>query len=213
MAGLKLDPLHKYLFPKSFTYFVIRVVLFIVVEIEVSKSAVALMIVGQIVLACSRKVAVGFNEHIKIGGSPLLGFKLYQQLELLNQFTNQEFCSNSVPPVVLFGTSTLILMNYGTIRLYGIVPRFFYPWVPFVNVLIHFFPFTMIPQTVKVNAKSVEFLATARRQTLTKYEKKVVNSLKPVGIRCGQFGMISTSWATKVLDSILNYTATLLLTL
>ncbi|OXA48039.1 hypothetical protein Fcan01_16990 [Folsomia candida] len=123
---------------------------------------------------------MSLTERIKIEENTLLASKMYHQLELFNQFLNQEFLSNSMPPVIFFGSGSIFL--------------------------------TLLPETANVNEKSVEYLATARHKVVTKYEKRVIYSFKPVGIRCGGFCVVSASWATKLMEAGLNYTATLLLT-
>lgn len=211
-----LDALSDYLFPKlalrSFGYCFVRYVALVLVMIEITKSVATFLILGKIMLACSTRAALGLNEHIKIGGNLLLASRMYYQLGLFNQFLNSEFCSNSMPPIILFGTGLIILLNYGTIRFYGRISNLIYPFIPFVNIVTYFFPLILLPETVNVIEKSAKFLATARHKKLTKYEKRVIYSLKAVGIRCGEFGVVSTSWATKLVETGLNYTATMLLT-
>lgn len=215
---LNVDSMQPYLSPRSRLIYMIcipvRIILPILVLIELPKSSIVLLILSKIIGTCSTQAVLALRMRIKFDRKLLLdSIKLYWEIVLFHEYVNQMFCWHSVPPLILFGCRHIVLLNYGTIRLRGIISNLYYSVVPLVTLIAYMFPVTLLPEEVRVHEGSIEFLATVRRQEpLTKYERRVIYSMRRVGIRCGQFGVMSTTWAVKMMEIILNYTATMLLT-
>lgn len=87
-----------------------------------------------------------------------------------------------------------------------------YPLLPATAGFALAFQFTLLPQAAEGYEKSVDFVAFARKMCTVKFERKVARSLRPIGARCGPFGMISNKWTVKVANAVTDSTVTLLLT-
>lgn len=217
---LNLDPLG-YLLPTkwSITFPFARIILLTQYFVETGRSSLGLMIIGFIVMSATIEATSQLHglvrssaDSFRLRGKTRLIIKLYQELQLWNQFTNESFCYFAIPPIFFFGTALVILVNYGTIRLYDTTPGMIYPLIPFCNAVALIFLVILLPQAARAKENSSKLFSTLRKQFVSKYEKRVAKSLRPIGIACGPVGMISNKWAGKVMEVILNYSVTLLLT-
>ncbi|OXA36879.1 hypothetical protein Fcan01_28343 [Folsomia candida] len=188
-------------------------------SIELTKSALAFLIMGLIVMKSVSKGATILREMFKfkiLRGRmiiPLSEIRIYREFQIWNQQINAAFGYRSVPPLVFCGVCITTCSLYGTIRMYVSLPIFVYPLLPLTTMLSVIFQFTLLPQAAEGFEKSVDFIAFVRRKCNVNYFRKVARSLRPLGLRCGPFGIISNTWTVRIWSTVSDFTVTLLLTL
>lgn len=223
LVFLDLDPLEG-LFPRDPTIFtkcistILRLIWIYGFVFELTKGVCAYCVLALSVL-CAAIRAISRLKEIVRGASlerriqqKLKVVGVYRQLQLWNQYTNHNFCYRAVPPLVLFGVGILILANYGTIRMRNYFPPVMYPLMPFTAVLASSFIVTVLPIAGSVDDLSRSLLQDMKGRFLKKYERRLVNSLKPLGMQCGSRGMVTKDWTLGIMDSIVDHTITLLIT-
>lgn len=219
---LYLHPLNNYFTSKSLIWnLILQIITFFLAYVlsgEVVKSAVAFLLVGLIVMQSISQGASLLREILKFKsrnrGALFPGeIRLYREFQVWNQYINAAFCYRSVPPLLFCGVCIIVCSIYGTIRMYVSLPIFVYALLPLTAGVALAFQFALLPQAAKGYEKSREFVAFARKQCTVKWERKVAKSFRPIGARCGPFGMISNKWTVRVGNAVTDSTVTLLLTI
>ncbi|OXA55061.1 hypothetical protein Fcan01_10165 [Folsomia candida] len=131
--------------PLGFLSYLIRAILAIIFLNELLKAVNAFFIVGLLVV-CSvsqiLQVLNGLTYKKEVWGVRIFRmreFKLYKQLMIWMEFTNQNFCWFAVPQLIFFGVSFLILGIYGTIRMRDQMQILLYLVVPIASLLAFLF--------------------------------------------------------------------------
>lgn len=216
---LNLDPLSIW-FPtncedcitRRITLYTVRIIILTLIGVEVTKTLLAFLIVGLIVLFAAAEGACILDNCIKFS-SKIRIVRCYQEFQIWNQHTNTLFCYQAIPPLIFFGIVIVIIVNYATIRLFGVLPGMIYPVAPFTSLVAAVTFMTLLPQAAETHKNSSRFLASVKSHLCErKYDRKVAYSLRPIGARCGPFGIITNKWVSKFLETDLNYTFTALLT-
>lgn len=119
---------------------------------------------------------------------------LCRKLFLWNKYTNQNFCSFSVPPLIFFGISVIVLAYFGSIRIWGKVSLLLYLVLPTICLFGTCFVLMMIPQAARVVEFS-EHLISSRINggNTSKFERRTWKSMRPLGIQVGGFGSVQKS--------------------
>ncbi|OXA38673.1 hypothetical protein Fcan01_26566 [Folsomia candida] len=217
---LNLDPLNiffsttcKDCVARMVTFYMTRILILTLLCVEIVKAGLAFLIVGMIVLLAASEGACKLDNCIKSGTVSKLGIlRLYQELQIWNQHTNILFCYKAIPPLLFLGLIIVIFVNYATIKLFGVLPGMIYPAAPASSLGAAVLFMTLLPQAAKTHDNSSLFLASVKNYVIGKYERKVGYSLRPIGARCGPFGIIRYEWVSKFVETDLNYTLTALLT-
>ncbi|OXA46572.1 hypothetical protein Fcan01_18852 [Folsomia candida] len=202
---------------RKVAFYTVRSLILTMISAEIAKAGLAFLIIGLIVIFAVAEATEKLDNYIKwITASPTVSklemVRLYQELQIWNQHTNASFCYSAIPPLLFFGVATNIFANYATIKLYGVVPNMLYPVAPWTSLLGGIFLMTLLPLAAKTYENSSRFLTWVKGHLIDKYDRRVTYSLRPIGAQCGPFGVITNSWMSRLVDTILNYTATALLT-
>ncbi|OXA55060.1 hypothetical protein Fcan01_10164 [Folsomia candida] len=205
--------------PLIFASYTIRTILALIYLNELLKAVNAFFIVGLLVV-CSVSQVIQILNSLKskkgiwnVRTLTMREIKLYRQLMIWMEFTNQKFCCLAVPPLIFFGVSFLIFGIYGTIRMRNQVQILLYLVVPIATLLAFLFVVLLIPEAAKVFERSNFYLCRTkmdlRRGT---WEGKVARSLRPLGIQIGPFGLVKNNLMKIVIRVLTEHTMTLLIT-
>lgn len=137
---------------------------------------------------------------------------IYRELQVWNGYKNYNFCNFTVPPVILFGVSLMIVGAYGSIRMVGRMPWMLYPIVPVTMVISIGFGVTLATWGAKVLDNSETYLRQLSRKARGKYDRRVVKSLRPLRIAIGRFGRVDKELCTEIWERFTDYTSSLLIT-
>ncbi|OXA48402.1 hypothetical protein Fcan01_17039 [Folsomia candida] len=220
----KVDPLHSllngdneedcFIFLFLLTLLVRNSVLFIVM-VDVCKALNAYFMVGLMVTCSTKDILQDLtksNLHPSLA-KRLQEINLYRKMFLWNKYTNHNFCSFSVPPLIFFGLSVVILSYYGTIRMAGKLDLVFYIGLPLIALLSSFFVIMLIPQAARVLENAEHFIYTrTSRINLSKFERKTWKSMRCMGIQVGSYGYVTKNLKILALKYISENTINLLLT-
>ncbi|OXA36823.1 hypothetical protein Fcan01_28421 [Folsomia candida] len=193
---------------------IVRILMVQFLATELVKSALAVLLVGLPVVQCLSKGTQLLRNVLEFktrSNSNSVEIGIYSQFQVWTGYINVEYCYRTVPPLLFCGVCMIICSLHGTIRMYSTLPAVLYPLLPVTARFTLTFQFTLLPQAAEVYEKSVDFVGLVRRGCTGKYERKVAKSLRPVGIRCGPFGMISSRWTVQVANAVTDNTITLLM--
>lgn len=202
--------------PRNMSIMSARYGFFILIVLDTMKAVSGFFIIGLMVVCSMNDIITDLTTSRKNGRGMLQRFreiKLYMKILTWNKYTNQNFCSFSVPPLIFFGISVIVLTYYGTIRMYGKVPWLVYITNPIIGTLATCFVVILIPQAANV----VEFSETFLRKrmnlgNISKFERKTWKALRPLGIQVGAFGAVRKNLKPLAIKYIAENTITLLLT-
>lgn len=216
---LELDPLLvvliEYFDKKNMLLFLIRTALYVMIATDVMKAVNAFFIVGLMVICSMNDIMQDLNEACFTARveTRMRKIVLYKQMFIWNKYTNQHFCSFSVPPLIFFGIGVIVLTYFGSIRMFGTMDFLIYIRLPVMGVLGTFFVVMLIPHAAKVVEFSTNFIIGARNEVnLSKFERKTWQSVRPLGIQVGDFGHVNKKLKPLALKYIAENTVTLLLT-
>lgn len=211
MVWLEIDPLH-FLGSSNFIWVALRISVYILAGEEFFKTACGLIIVSLMCLAGFIQIIARCNKLVeKTPNSEVRVMKVYTELQLWNDYGNQNFCRFAVPPLILFGMCTIIFTSYGTIRFPGKIHFLIYWIAPATSLGGYLVLSTILPRATMVWGTSQNFLGFLKGRCYSKYEVRLRRSLRAVGIAVGQFGYVTNSWAAAIWMNIVNYTVDLLL--
>lgn len=210
----------EYVPPGNIPFVLVRFVVAVFGSTEVIKSANAFFIVGLMVVCSMNDIMQDLNDTASAG---IFSFKntlhrfreirLYKEMFIWHEYANQNFCSFSVPLLIFFGVSVIILTYYGTIRMAGKLDLLSYSGLPLTAICGTLFVVILIPHAANVVEHSSNFLDERRNEvSLSKFERQRLKSLRPLGIQVGSFGVVEKSLKSLVLEYIVDNTINLLLT-
>jgi hypothetical protein len=153
-----------------FTIF--RFAVYFVLIMEIIISMLAFISIGLMVVCSANdllKNLLYFEKRHKFYrlwyNSKVINF--YKRLQLWMQYTNNNFCSFAVPPLLYFGVTVLIISNYGAIRFknnFDSLSMFIiYLLFPVTSGGAFIFVFLLIPQAVNVHDYSIKCLAAMEK--------------------------------------------------
>lgn len=138
---------------------------------------------------------------------------LYRELFMWIEFVNRNFCYFVIPPLLFFGLAFIILGLYGTIRMQGEMHFLLYCVVPLATGMALGFVVLLVPEAAKLYERSVVYLEKVGRDLRrTSWEKRVINTLRPLAVKIGPFGLIKNSLMKIVVRVLTENTMTLLIT-
>lgn len=217
---LKIDPLYA-LFEgdREERYFIlqilVRIVVIFIIFLDVTKAINAFFIVG-LMVTCSMndilqdltKSSVNANSETR-----LQEVNLYKKMFIWNKYTNQNFCTFSVPPLIFFGFSVVTLSYYGTIRMAGEMNFLLYLCLPTIAFFSSCFVIMLIPHAARVVENAENFIFSRTNWgNLSKFERKTWKSVRSLGIQVGPFGYVIKDLKMLALRYISENTINLLMT-
>lgn len=214
--GDHLNDITAYVFKHHINFMLsasVRLAAYLFIAMELVKSVSGTLVLSLIVLQGSTRRTTRIMEALqKFGDSKTAGIQIHKELRIWNRFYNLYYVYYVCPPLIWFGVSILVLTNYGTIKLFGKVHILVYVAFPIISAIASTFLVTVLPQAAEVYEVSSTYLNQLRGSCFTKYERKLFRSLKPIGIRCASFGMVTTDWMVAIIQSMVDNTINLLLT-
>lgn len=129
-----------------------------------------------------------------------------------NSYVNLEIYHHVAPPFVFFGCTISVLANYATIKMFGTFPFMVYLTFPIVGVIEITVLGTILPRSAISYEESARYLRALRELCFRRYERRLIRSLRPIGLRVGHFGTITTIWMVAIIKTIVDCTINLLLT-
>jgi len=128
-------------------------------------------------------------------------------------FKKNEFAYAATIPIIIYFSSTLIVLsNYCTIKLYGVVFPAEYFMFPAISMCVVIFVLTVVPEATNIHERSLNLHWNVAKLTQTKYGKATVRSLRVFGMNA-TFFMMTNSIRQGIIEYQLNYTINLLLSL
>lgn len=192
MVYLEIDPLHNPV-RRSILVIVIRLVTLVVVFVESIKAASAFFITG-LMVACSASDVLQDLRKTNFCSNLITRLKeisLYRKMFLWNKYTNQNVSWFSIPPLLFFGISLIVLAWYGTIRMLGKLEFLIYLVLPVIAVVASFFITLLIPPAERIFEYSKYLISKRTNEAKScKFERKTWKSMRPLGIQVGQFGLV-----------------------
>lgn len=193
--------------------FVVKLIFYTLAHNEQFKSLCATFFTCFIVMQATTIGIFGLIKTLKKDKERDLDtFRMFKILQVWNVYYNMEFCHYIAPPLIFFGISVCVLANFATIKMYRTLPIMVYLEFPVVSMLAYGFLATALPRSVMVHEVSSEYLRVLRAICIRRYEKKLIRSLRPMGVRVGHFGTITKNWVVTICQNIVVYTMNLLLT-
>jgi len=128
-------------------------------------------------------------------------------------FRKNECMYATCVPVIIYGGSTLIVLsNYCTIKLYGIVlpPEYFI--FPVISFSVVIFLLTVVPEATNIHERSLKLHWSVASLTQPKYGRCVVRSLRVFGMDA-TFFMVRNQIKLRIIEYQLYYIVNLLLSL
>ncbi|OXA39411.1 hypothetical protein Fcan01_25827 [Folsomia candida] len=198
---LQIDPLHVVVVRtaeenNTILPLLTRSMITLLVAYDIATAGNAFFIVGLMVVCSTNDMIQDLRCKPSFRHDLITRFKeitLYRKLFLWNKYTNQNFCSFSVPPLIFFGISVVVLTYFGTIRMWGKVGFFLYLAVPALSVFATCFIVIMIPYAARVLEFSENLILIRLGETsVSKFERKTWKSMRPLGIQkleCGSFSV------------------------
>ncbi|OXA54880.1 hypothetical protein Fcan01_11294 [Folsomia candida] len=195
--------------------FLLRCLILVIVAVEATKATNAFFIIGLMVVCATNDILRDLTE-CKVRFNLDLRFQeshLYIKLFLWNKYTNQNFCTFSVPPLIFFGFSVVVLSYYGTIRMFGKASFLVYLIIPSLGILSTLFVIMLIPHGTRVLELSEIFILSRINATeVSKFERKMWKSRRPLGTQVDSFGHAGKSLKILAFKYIAESTINLLLT-
>lgn len=216
---LGLDPLYlvlsvgpKYGIANAFLFLFRGTFIFRLVS-ELTMAMIAVIIIG-IMSICS---ATDFIMRIAKRKTTLYrldleAVRVYRELQIGNGYINQNFCTYVSPPFIFFGVSLIVISTYGTIRMVGKMPWMVYPVIPATAVIAIVVAVTMASKGAKVFENSEKYLRQLSQNARSKYDRRLVKSLRPLDAKLGQFGRVDKGLCTEMVKYFTDYTTNLLIT-
>lgn len=159
----------------------------------------------EIMAKCRKVLETKNNLEVRV-------IAMYKELQIWNDYVNQNFCYFALPPLIFFGVSVFIFANYGTIRLPGKLPLIAYWACPATSLIGIFALWTILPLAVMVWETSRSHLDYLRGRCYSKYEVRLLRSVRNVGFAIGPFGHATKSWMVAIMGNVVDYTTSALLT-
>ncbi|OXA39325.1 hypothetical protein Fcan01_25913 [Folsomia candida] len=219
MIYLKVDPLyavfdddHNWVF--FILHILVRSVILFIVIIDVTKATNSCFIVVLMVNCSTNNI---LQDLAETSVQPNLAMRLqeinlYKKMFLWNKYTNQNFCSFSVPPLICFGFYIVTLTYYGTIRMAGKLGFLLYLCLPTVALLSSMFIIVSIPHAASVVENSENFISSRANGKISKFERKTLKSVRCMGVQVGPYGYIIKDLKMIAFKYISENTINLLLT-
>lgn len=217
---LQVDPLSTMIPPScssawSIIFFMIRATVIIIVVNQILQAVNALFIMGLIVVY-SVNEAINLLRNVNSRGKntfdQIRGIQLFRELWIWIDFTNLNFCNLVVPLLIGFGVLFVTFGLYGTIRMVHYAEFLVYLFVPITTWMSLLFVGILLPIGAGVFENSKIYLnQTGRNMGGVAWQKRVLRSLRPLGIQIGQFGLVSNSTTKTIITAIAENTATLLI--
>jgi len=126
---------------------------------------------------------------------------------------SESFYATAIPMIIYCGSMLIVLSNYCTIRLYGIVNPALYSVFPILSVSVMVFNLTVVPEATKnIHEKSVELHRHVVKLAENKYGRCTVRSLRVFGLSA-TFFLMKNNLRRRIIEYQLYYTVNLLLSL
>lgn len=219
LVWLSIDPF--YVFEKASTYeefeFIIipaRILTLIWVTEAIAASIWCLTTAALIILASSTQILARCGKILeKTPNSKRKTriIKIYKELQIWNRYINQNFAYYAIPPIVFFGSCTLICTNYFTMKFPGRIPWIAYWIAPWTSIFGFSMMMMVLPEATMLWDRSVRFLGILKGRCYSKYEVRLCHSLAKVAMEVGPFGQFTKSWKMAIVWNIANYTMNVLL--
>lgn len=223
---LQVDPLFLIMtwspaFLVSLIFFRIRAI-FTIIFINQLLHAVNFFFIFGLIVTCSANEAINSLRSVHFFKGRKLTWrrkilqireiKLFRQLSIWLDFLNMNICNFAVPPLTFFGVSFLIFGLFGSIRMLGRVEFVVYLIVPISTLIATFFLVMLLPEVAGVCEGGNEYLCKIRRKLGgMRWEKRIVRSLRPLGIRIGQFGLVRNNLMKTIVSAWAENTMSLLI--
>jgi len=150
-------------------------------------------------------------QRSKIRISRLIFFmKAVDTFRVMKVYFRKNECvyATFIPIIIFSGSALIVVTNYCTIKLYGIV----LPPIYFIFPVISLTVLTVVPEAANIHESSLKLQRNIARLSQTKYEKCVVRSLRVFGMHA-TFFMFRKEIKREIVGYQLDYTVNLLLSL
>lgn len=224
MVYLGIDPIKKIfgglidfeMLHLKIIFLLLRFAIFLIFSLELAKAPSAFFIVGLIVVFSINSLLKNlqrFEDHRKNNSQSFAKItKVYREYEIWLKYTNQHFCSFSVPLLIIFGELLLLMCNFLTIRFYSKLYITHYLIFPITSGGAMIFNLVLLPQGAAVFELSNNYLRRLRGNVKSKFEKKTAGAIKPVFIQVLSFGVVRNSLKTTLMQNVVESTINLLMT-
>lgn len=193
---------------------VFRAVFMFLLVNELFKAVNTYFIIGLMVVSAMNDFVTKLNRRKKMKsvGFDLEVVPVLRELQIWNSYTNKHFCYFSVPPLILFGVSFIILGSFGSIRMVGMMSWILYPVIPITTGICIVFVFTLLPVAAGVYENSRVYITQFRQTARSKLDKMVAKTLKPMAIGIGPFGRVDNGLKQNIITYWMECTSNLLIT-
>jgi len=138
------------------------------------------------------------------------------RIKLHNWLTIVETLSRDVtvifaPFLLILGLFSLMVCNYGTIKMFGAMNTLMYAMFPIISIMTFVLILTLLPVFCKLNVKSIEFLKLIRFRAVGRLEVKQVRAIKSIRFKVGSFFYCEKHTLLLYIEAVMSYTIDALL--
>jgi len=195
----------------------IWITLFVYMDWQSNCAIIFSSIVGLRIVNSFLVNVLSFCKSINLTNRPASVFFRFQKvikyhriLRVIEKGTNEAYFVLH-PFLLLFGMTTLVVCNYGTVRLYGRISILVYFVLPLLSVLLFGIIQTLFPVTSNAHERSCDIIRAAKYFARTKYLKTVVRAEAPFKIYAGSLFFVKRNTKVTYIALVLDNTITALI--